>query len=120
MFAGFSNCFNDHENGIVNILCVAADERSKILPDIPTMTELGYGGYNTFSARGYAYAKGVDQAIVDKMSATIEKVIKNPEIEQKLLDVGSETVYWNAEEFTEVINEQLDKRLELWGIPRKQ
>jgi tripartite-type tricarboxylate transporter receptor subunit TctC len=120
LFAGVSNCFNDHQNGIVRILCVASDERSKLLPDVPTMTELGYGGYNTFSARGYAYAKGVDQAIVGKMSAAIEKVINNPEIEQKLLNMGSETVYWDAEKFTEVIYEQLDQRLKLWGIPRKK
>ena len=56
-------------------IVIFAPERSEFLPDVPTSAETGVDEYVSFSARGYAYMPGVDQAIVDRMTEALSVCI---------------------------------------------
>lgn len=105
-------------NGEMNTICLFSEERSSMMPDTPTAKELGYD-YISFSARGYAYPNGVDQKIVDKMQAAMEKVISDPAVQNQLADMGQETLMLIGDEYTEVLEAELTKRLEIFGVERK-
>lgn len=59
-----------------NVLMIYQTERSEDYPDIPCSKELGYEWIG-FSARGYAYAKGVDSKIVDAMRDVMVDIYHN-------------------------------------------
>ena len=95
------------------------DQRSEFLSDVPTGKELGYEDFQCFSCRGYAYAKGVDQAIVDKMTAVLEEIINDPEIVKIMSDNGVETIYYAPEDQLKLIDDVVDEKLALYGIEKK-
>lgn len=105
------------DNGYTPVV-IFADERSKYLPDVATAKELGIGDYVSFSARGYAYMNGVDQAIVDKMTEALTKVFDDPDYQANMAAMGAELKLYTGDEYKQLLNDQLDTRLELWGISK--
>jgi tripartite-type tricarboxylate transporter receptor subunit TctC len=79
------------DSGEMVALGVTAQERAKAFSDIPTCIEQGYNVY--FPTRFFlALPKGTDKAIVDKMSAAVEKLVTtNEEYAKKIYDAFDET-----------------------------
>lgn len=92
----------------IRILATAGTSRKH--PDIPTFKELGYEiegvGWN-----GIVVPAKTPQAIVDKLSQAIVKVIKMPEVKQKLEQIGAEATGTTAEEFAMGIKQDRER----WG-----
>ena len=92
----------------IRILATAGTSRKD--PDIPTFKELGYEiegvGWN-----GIVVPAKTPQAIVDKLSQAIVKVVKMPEVKQKLEQIGAEATGTTAEEFARVIKQDRER----WG-----
>ena len=76
------------QSGEVRALAVMDDVRSKFLPDVPTMTELGYSTVISSSTRGIAGPKGMPAPIVDKLRDVLHKAMADPEHVKKLEDQG--------------------------------
>ena len=76
------------QSGEVRALAVMDDVRSKFLPDVPTMKELGYSTVISSSTRGIAGPKGMPAPIVDKLRDVLHKAMADPEHVQKLEDQG--------------------------------
>lgn len=69
------------EKGEFIPLCVMSNERNPLIPDIPTLKELGYEvpGISVEKYFFFAMPKDTDQAIVDTFSAAMKRVVENPE-----------------------------------------
>jgi tripartite-type tricarboxylate transporter receptor subunit TctC len=76
------------KSGQVRALAVMDTERSKFLPDVPTMKELGYPTVISSSTRGIAGPKGMDPKIVKKLQDVFKKAMEDPEHVKKMEDVG--------------------------------
>jgi tripartite-type tricarboxylate transporter receptor subunit TctC len=76
------------QSGEVRALAVMDDVRSKFLPDVPTMKELGYSTVISSSTRGIAGPKGMPAPIVDKLRDVLHKAMADPEHVKKLEDQG--------------------------------
>jgi len=87
---GYVGNINLHKDGSIKILAVFSKERLKdFMPEIPTYNELGLGGSVLADAnRGFVYPKGVDPAIVAKMTKAMEKVFASEEVRQKHIKAG--------------------------------
>lgn len=116
LFANVGDVLPAHESGQYKILAVLAPERSKLMPDVPTAEELGFGPIYSFSVRGFAYPGNTPQELVDWMSAGLEKAIQDEEVVATLAATGAETVYMGPEDFTEMVKEDLANILQIWGI----
>jgi len=66
------------ENGDLKILASLASERTDVLPDVPTLTELGYD-IELQLEYFYLFPKGVDPAVIDKFAAAIQQVVEEDE-----------------------------------------
>ena len=75
-------------SGEVRALAVLDDVRSKFLPDVPTMKELGYPTVISSSTRGIAGPKGMPAPIVNRLREVLEKAMTDPEHVRKLEDQG--------------------------------
>jgi tripartite-type tricarboxylate transporter receptor subunit TctC len=71
-------------SGEVRGLAVMDDMRSKFLPDVPTMKELGFPTVISSSTRGIAGPKGMNEAVVAKLRDAFKKAIEDPDHVQKL------------------------------------
>lgn len=75
-------------SGEVRALAVLDDVRSKFLPDVPTMKEVGYPTVMSNSTRGIAGPKDMPAPIVNKLREVLKKAMENPEHVKKLEDQG--------------------------------
>jgi tripartite-type tricarboxylate transporter receptor subunit TctC len=71
-------------SGEVRGLAVMDDVRSKFLPDVPTMKELGFPTVISSSTRGIAGPKSMNDAVVAKLRDAFKKAIEDPDHVQKL------------------------------------
>ena len=115
LLASVSNFTSLEKNGDIKTIALFSQERSTMMPDVPTAIEQGYQ-LTAFSARGYAYAKGVDQEIVDLMAAAMERVISDPEVQEQLSNLGQETLMLVGDEYTQVLEAERTKRCTLFNI----
>jgi putative tricarboxylic transport membrane protein len=76
------------QSGEVRALAVMDDVRSKFLPDVPTMKELGYPTVMSNSTRGIAGPKGMPAPVVAKLQDVLKKAMEDPEHVKKLEEQG--------------------------------
>lgn len=105
------------ENGY-KVVVVYGEERSDYLPDVPTAIELGIGDYVSFSARGYAYMPGVDNEVRELMMQALENAFNDPEYQKNMAAMGAELELYTGEEYYNLLLDQLDQRLEIWGVQK--
>lgn len=98
------------KTGKAKALAITSPKRSHVLPDVPAVAEL-LPGYDGDGWQGiYAPAK-TPKAIVDRYNLEIAKILKNPEIQKKLDDLGLIAVGSSVEAFSQVSRAEYDK----WG-----
>lgn len=76
------------KEGKVKVFAVTTRTRSPLLPDVPTFAESGVPGYDLSAWAGIFAPKGLPPALATKISADIGKVLRKPEIVEKLLTLG--------------------------------
>jgi tripartite-type tricarboxylate transporter receptor subunit TctC len=77
------------QSGQIKLLAVAADERSKLLPDLPTFKELGYNVQAT-SWYGAFAPVGTPNERIDKLADALNKALAEPDIIAALEKTGTE------------------------------
>jgi tripartite-type tricarboxylate transporter receptor subunit TctC len=94
-------------------LVVSSPTRAPTLPDVPTSEEAGYPNSSyRFWIGIFAPAK-TPAAIVDKLSAEIEKALQTPEVRQKLVHLGVQPMSMNHQQFAEFVKQELVVNSEL-------
>jgi tripartite-type tricarboxylate transporter receptor subunit TctC len=76
------------QSGEVRGLAVLDDVRSKFLPDVPTMKELGFPTVISSSTRGIAGPKGMPAPLLTKLRDVLKKAMEDPEHIKKLEEQG--------------------------------
>ncbi len=98
--------------GKVRALGVTTLERVQALPDLPPLSEVGIPGYNTASWHSISTAAGVPKDIVDKLAGEIREVMKEPDVQQLLLEDGAvPQVSPPPEEFKRFVDSEITR----WG-----
>lgn len=106
------------ETGQYKVICVFAEERSEMIPDVPTFAELGLDCENiiNFSARGYAYPNGVDANIVEKMAGALEQAINSDTVMEQMKALGAEIDFRGPEAYNELIQADIAANCKAFGI----
>lgn len=76
------------KTGRVRALAVTSEKRNASLPDVPTMAEAGVPGYSSMPWYTISAPRGVPPAVVAKLNAEINAVLKMPDVLQKLESLG--------------------------------
>lgn len=94
------------KSGKVRVLTVAAPNRYRSLPEVPTMAEAGAPGVEGSAGIGLVAPAGTPRPIISRLHTSTVKIINTPEIRDKLLAQGVELFGNTPEEFTAQIKEQ--------------
>ena len=97
------------QSGEVRALAVMDDVRSKFLPDVPTMKELGFPTVISSSTRGVAGPKGMPAPLVAKLRDVLKKAMEDPDHVKKLEDQGLAIKIMVGEEYEKYFAETHDK-----------
>lgn len=74
--------------GKLRPLAVSSAQRNVLYPDVPTVAESGYKGFEALSWSGMSIQKGTPKAIVDKLEAAMTQVMNSPAIKQRMESQG--------------------------------
>lgn len=88
------------KGGKLRALAITSSKRSPLLPDVPTMEELGYKGVTVYSWQAFAAPKGLPADIKARLHAGLVTGLNDPEVKPKLLELGFEIVGNTPEQFT--------------------
>lgn len=103
-------------DGKLRLLAVAQAERSPLAPQVPTLAELGYKGVEVSAWNGLYGPKGLPPAVVSKLNAQMNEIIRQPEVAAKMRTIGvlpvggapgvlAATSIADLERFTRVVKE---------------
>ncbi|HZP79188.1 MAG TPA: tripartite tricarboxylate transporter substrate binding protein [Pseudolabrys sp.] len=101
------------EAGRLRILAIASANRSKLLPDVPTIAELGLPGYEGILWIGMMAPKGTPQGVIDKLAAAGKAAAQAPEVRARLERDGVDLVGGTPAEFRDLIARELKQWREL-------
>ena len=93
-------------SGKLRALGVTGRERSKMLPDVPTVAESGLPGFDNTGWFGFMVPAGTSRAIVDKLRRDTAKVLDNTQMRGQLFVQGMTPVGNSPEEFAKAIKEE--------------
>jgi tripartite-type tricarboxylate transporter receptor subunit TctC len=86
--------------GKLRALAITSTRRSPLLPDVPTMDELGIKGVTVYSWQAFAAPKGLPADITAKLHDALVAGLNDPTVKPKLLDLGFEIVGNTPAQFT--------------------
>ena len=95
--------------GKVRALAITGSKRSALLPEIPTVREAGIPNYEVSAWFGFFGPAGLPKAVVDKLNAELNAILKTSEIQKKFAELGVETESGSAEEFSAFVRSEANK-----------
>ena len=110
-FDGIANTLAHVRSGKLRPIAVTTRNRSPVAPEIPTVAELGYPGFDVGSWFGMVAPAGVPPAIVRKTSTAIQAILREPETARILANAGLTPIPSSPEEFGAFLQAELSK----WG-----
>jgi tripartite-type tricarboxylate transporter receptor subunit TctC len=95
--------------GTVKGIAVSTIQRTNALPNIPTADEQGLKGFDANTNGGFLAPAGTSKAIVNKLNAEINAVLKMPEVRTKLEAAGIDIQGGTPQEYAALIKSDLAK-----------
>jgi tripartite-type tricarboxylate transporter receptor subunit TctC len=99
------------KSGKMRALAVLSDKRFPSLPDVPTMTEAGYPGFNVVAWFGMFAPAGTPQPIVNRINRELVAVLNRPDLREKGAELGIDIFGSSPRELDEYVKSQIA----LWG-----
>ena len=104
------------KEGKIRAIATTGAKRARMLPDVPTVAEQGYAGFESVSWLGMLAPAKVPRAIIDRLNREIVTLLQTPEVQKMVLVEGGETVPGTPEEFAAFLKSELPK----WALVIKR
>lgn len=95
--------------GKIRALAVASGKRVAALPDLPTVGESGYPGFEAWAWQGFVAPVGTPRPVLMKLNSEFAKVMADPLIKQRLSESGFEPQTSTPEEFAAYMKSEIAK-----------
>lgn len=98
-------------NNKLRALAVTSAKRVDDLPNVPTINESGFQGFDAVTWFGLLAPAGTPRDIIVKLNAEFNKALQNPELRKKLGDEGADAAGGSPEQFAALIRDDIPR----WG-----
>jgi tripartite-type tricarboxylate transporter receptor subunit TctC len=109
MFTSVTQVLPNVRAGRIRMLAIGAAKRSPVIPDIPTVAEAGFPGYEVYVWWGISAPAGVSRPVYDKLRREINAVLKEPETQKMLAGEAAEAKALTPAEFRKLIHDDVKK-----------
>jgi tripartite-type tricarboxylate transporter receptor subunit TctC len=100
-----------HKAGRIRILAFTSTERFAAMPEIPTLNESGFPGFDSTQWLGLLAPRGTSGEIVLRLHAETVKALALPEVKERLVQAGMQPVGNAPDQFAAVIRAEIER----WG-----
>ena len=104
MFAVMQPLQAQIQGGALRALAVTTGKRFPLLPDLPTIAESGYPGFEALAWNGVLMAANTPRPIIARLNAEMNAVLKEPDVQQKMHGFGFDLIGGTPEEFGALIS----------------
>src|SRR5690606_26930690 len=95
--------------GTLRALATTGETRSDLLPDVPTLSESGFTGFQSYDWNGMFAPAGTPDDIVARLQREMKAVLEEPEIQARLKELGLEPIGSTPTEFKAFLIEQIEQ-----------
>jgi tripartite-type tricarboxylate transporter receptor subunit TctC len=99
------------QSGRLKALVIAGPSRSKRLPDVPSMADVGIDNFNADAWFGFVAPKGTPTAIINKLNRGINAALDSPKVKNGLIFIGYRPTPMSVTAFADMLPREWDK----WG-----
>lgn len=99
------------KQGKLRPLAVTSAKRVDDLPNVPTINESGFKGFDAVTWFGFLAPAGTPKDVITKLNAEFNKALQQPDLRKKLGDEGADAVGGTPEQFAALIKEEIPR----WG-----
>jgi tripartite-type tricarboxylate transporter receptor subunit TctC len=103
MFSVLGDALSQAEGGSIRLLAVSSARRTLQAPNVPTIAESGFPGFNATSWWGLMAPAGTPQSIVDRIALEVAHATKDPKIVAQLTKFGVDALGNSPSEFAAMI-----------------
>jgi len=108
-FPGIAIALPHSRAGRLRALAVTSGQRSKVMPEVPTINEAGVGGYEATLWLGLLAPRGTPPEIVNRLYNEVSLLLKSPEVEASFLATGTDVTLTSPERFAAFLREEVKK-----------
>jgi tripartite-type tricarboxylate transporter receptor subunit TctC len=108
---GIASVIHDVKSGRLRVLAVTSAKRSPQMPEVPTLAEAGVKGYEAEQWFGFLAPTGAPKDATARINAEMVKVLKQPDLQLQLRNLGADVSYLPPEAFGALIKAEIVK----WG-----
>ena len=94
-------------SGRLKALGVTRVERSRLLPEVPTLSEAGLPGFEMLSWFGLLAPAGTPRAIITRLNAETARALNTPDLKSAIAAGGSELMSGTPEQFADYIRTEI-------------
>jgi tripartite-type tricarboxylate transporter receptor subunit TctC len=102
--------------GKVRLLGVTTKDRVSAIQQVPTISEAGVPGYESYTWFGLFGPKGLDPAIVGKVNTAVKAALETPSVRSRLIELGNTPRWESPEQFRQTVKSDRQK----WAAVVKQ
>lgn len=96
-------------NGKLKVLAITSAKRSSQLPDVPTLAESGYKGFEAVTWFGILAPAGTPAPVVAQLNKAINAALQQPEVADKLRSEGGDVLGGSAEQFGQLLRAEVPR-----------
>jgi tripartite-type tricarboxylate transporter receptor subunit TctC len=109
MFATIPSVIQHIKAGNLTAIAVSSTTRSRSMPDVPTVAESGFPGFDSSSWFGFFAPKDVPREIILALNKAINEVLTDRAIDARLTDEGADAAAGSPERFGEFVKSEYEK-----------
>ena len=95
--------------GTVRGIAIPSAQRARSLPNLPTLTEQGFAGFDAAPFYGVLGPAGMDPAVVQKLNATLVKALATPAVRDRLQELGFDVIGSTPDAYAKLIRDEVDR-----------
>ena len=94
------------KSGKLKVLAVLSADRSPIFPEVPTIAESGFAGFEASVWYGLLAPVATPKPIIAKLHAEVQKALQSAEVRSRMTGVGGEVIPGTTEQFAALIHSE--------------
>ena len=116
MFATIPSVISHIRAGTLVAIAVSTTKRSRSLPEVPTVAESAFPGFEAASWFGVFAPKGTPESVVNELNRATNEFLKDPKVEARLVQEGADPVAISPRQFAEFVAKETEK----WRVVVKE
>jgi tripartite-type tricarboxylate transporter receptor subunit TctC len=109
MFPSLTTALPYIKAGKLRALAVASPKRDPVLPDVPTVAEMGFAGFSAIQWWGLCAPAKTPEPVVAKLNKALNDALVQPDITKRLSDIAAEPSPMSPQQFEEFLKTEVAK-----------